>query len=264
TDLLPALHGGPGRPAQPGLPGPGAGSHSQGLHPGPVPGGCRGGGQRADLAEGGGRDLQGLRGLRRLPGESVGGRHALCGAGGAAVELGSLGAALPPSLIPSLQGCMNNVTFGNEHVGYYETVAGGAGAGPHWHGRSGVHTHMTNTRITDPEILEKRYPVILRCFELRRGSGGSGRFRGGDGVIRELLFREEVMLSVLSERRAFCPYGLHGDPNPAAPRPLPTPSNCPAPCGIPVCPPSTLPLSPIYPPSDPPSTLPLSPIYPPS
>ncbi|XP_025070029.1 5-oxoprolinase [Alligator sinensis] len=70
------------------------------------------------------------------------------------------------------QGCMNNVTFGNERVGYYETVAGGAGAGPSWHGRSGVHTHMTNTRITDPEILEQRYPVVLQRFELCRGSGG--------------------------------------------------------------------------------------------
>ncbi|NXJ55821.1 OPLA oxoprolinase, partial [Spizaetus tyrannus] len=100
------------------------------------------------------------------------------------------------------QGCMNNVTFGNERVGYYETVAGGAGAGPRWHGRSGVHTHMTNTRITDPEILEQRYPVVLQRFELRRGSGGAGRCRGGDGVIRELLFREDMVLSVLSERRA--------------------------------------------------------------
>nr|XP_058899190.1 5-oxoprolinase isoform X3 [Kogia breviceps] len=108
------------------------------------------------------------------------------------------------------QGCMNNVTLGNAHVGYYETVAGGAGAGPGWHGRSGVHSHMTNTRITDPEILESRYPVILRRFELRRGSGGRGRFRGGDGVIRELLFREEALLSVLTERRTFQPYGLMG------------------------------------------------------
>lgn len=108
------------------------------------------------------------------------------------------------------QGCMNNVTLGNAHMGYYETVAGGAGAGPGWQGRSGVHTHMTNTRITDPEILESRYPVILRRFELRPGSGGRGRFRGGDGVIRELLFREEALLSVLTERRAFRPYGLHG------------------------------------------------------
>ncbi|XP_067146152.1 5-oxoprolinase [Apteryx mantelli] len=108
------------------------------------------------------------------------------------------------------QGCMNNVTFGNERVGYYETVAGGAGAGPRWHGRSGVHTHMTNTRITDPEILEQRYPVVLRRFELSRGSGGAGRFRGGDGVLRELLFREDAVLSVLSERRAVRPYGLQG------------------------------------------------------
>ncbi|XP_062987330.1 5-oxoprolinase [Elgaria multicarinata webbii] len=108
------------------------------------------------------------------------------------------------------QGCMNNVTFGNERVGYYETVAGGAGAGPSWHGRSGVHSHMTNTRITDPEILEKRYPVILRCFHLLQGTGGGGQFRGGDGVCRELQFREEMVLSVLSERRAFRPYGLQG------------------------------------------------------
>ncbi|XP_077209596.1 5-oxoprolinase isoform X2 [Paroedura picta] len=112
--------------------------------------------------------------------------------------------------IPLNQGCMNNITFGNEHVSYYETVAGGAGAGPGWHGRSGVHTHMTNTRITDPEILEKRYPVILRCFEVARGTGGAGQFRGGDSVRRELQFREQMVLSVLSERRAFRPYGLHG------------------------------------------------------
>lgn len=108
------------------------------------------------------------------------------------------------------QGCMNNVTFGNERVGYYETVAGGAGAGPGWHGRGGVHSHMTNTRITDPEILEKRYPVVLQRFSLRPASGGMGCFRGGDGVIRELLFREEVILSVLTERRATRPYGLKG------------------------------------------------------
>lgn len=108
------------------------------------------------------------------------------------------------------QGCMNNITFGNDSVGYYETVAGGAGAGPHWHGQSGVHTHMTNTRITDPEILEKRYPVILQQFQINKGTGGRGNFHGGDGVIRRLLFRERVVLSVLSERRAFRPYGLYG------------------------------------------------------
>uniref|UniRef100_A0A670ZUS2 5-oxoprolinase, ATP-hydrolysing n=1 Tax=Pseudonaja textilis TaxID=8673 RepID=A0A670ZUS2_PSETE len=110
----------------------------------------------------------------------------------------------------SSQGCMNNVTFGNERISYYETVAGGAGAGPHWHGRSGVHSHMTNTRITDPEILEKRYPVVLRTFQLAPNTGGAGLFRGGDGVRRELQFREEMVLSVLSERRAFQPYGLQG------------------------------------------------------
>ncbi|XP_007444496.1 5-oxoprolinase, partial [Python bivittatus] len=108
------------------------------------------------------------------------------------------------------QGCMNNVTFGNEHVGYYETVAGGAGAGPHWHGRSGVQSHMTNTRITDPEILEKRYPVVLQTFQLAPNTGGAGQFRGGDGIRREFQFREEMVLSVLSERRAFQPYGLRG------------------------------------------------------
>ncbi|GAA6088034.1 5-oxoprolinase [Tachysurus ichikawai] len=108
------------------------------------------------------------------------------------------------------QGCMNNITFGNEKCGYYETVGGGAGAGPGWNGRSGVHSHMTNTRITDPEILEKRYPVVLEQFSLQAGSGGRGRYHGGDGVIRKLFFRDEVILSVLTERRSTRPYGLHG------------------------------------------------------
>lgn len=84
---------------------------------------------------------------------------------------------------------MNNFTFGDGGMGYYETIAGGAGAGPSWHGRSGVHTHMTNTRITDPEILERRYPVVLKQFRLREGSGGDGQWRGGDGVIREVSRR---------------------------------------------------------------------------
>uniref|UniRef100_A0A8C5C157 5-oxoprolinase, ATP-hydrolysing n=1 Tax=Gadus morhua TaxID=8049 RepID=A0A8C5C157_GADMO len=108
------------------------------------------------------------------------------------------------------QGCMNNISFGNETSGYYETVAGGAGAGPSWHGRSGVHSHMTNTRITDPEILEKRYPVVLEQFSLRSGSGGAGKYSGGEGVIRKLLFREKVVLSVLTERRSTRPYGIMG------------------------------------------------------
>lgn len=114
------------------------------------------------------------------------------------------------------QGCMNNISFGSEKVGYYETVAGGAGAGPGWNGRSGVHSHMTNTRITDPEILEKRYPVILEKFSLRPNSGGEGKYLGGDGVIRKLMFRNKVVLSVLTERRTFRPYGLHGGEDGAA------------------------------------------------
>uniref|UniRef100_A0A914BYY1 5-oxoprolinase n=1 Tax=Acrobeloides nanus TaxID=290746 RepID=A0A914BYY1_9BILA len=108
------------------------------------------------------------------------------------------------------QGCMNNITFGDEKMGYYETIAGGAGAGDGWNGRSGVHTHMTNTRITDPEILESRYPIILRKFCLRSKSGGEGKFRGGDGVSRYLQFRRPLQLSVLTERRVFAPYGLNG------------------------------------------------------
>mmetsp|Transcript_14115 Transcript_14115/g.30617 ORF Transcript_14115/g.30617 Transcript_14115/m.30617 type:complete len:1326 (+) Transcript_14115:84-4061(+) len=108
------------------------------------------------------------------------------------------------------QGCMNNFTFGDEGMGYYETIAGGAGAGPGWHGCSGVHTHMTNTRITDPEILERRYPVVLHRFELRPGSGGSGKWRGGDGVVREVEALRPLSAGILSERRAVRPFGLQG------------------------------------------------------
>ena len=93
------------------------------------------------------------------------------------------------------QGCCNNITFGDEKFGYYETVAGGAGAGPSWHGRSGVHVHMTNTRLTDPEILEKRYPVWLKEFHLRQGSGGRGLYKGGDGVLRAMQFLAPLTLS---------------------------------------------------------------------
>jgi 5-oxoprolinase (ATP-hydrolysing) len=108
------------------------------------------------------------------------------------------------------QGCMNNFTFGNDRFGYYETIGGGAGAGPTWHGQTGVHTHMTNTRITDPEILERRYPLLLREFAIRNGSGGEGRHRGGDGLIREVEFLEPLNMAILSERRVFAPYGLEG------------------------------------------------------
>ncbi len=108
------------------------------------------------------------------------------------------------------QGCMNNLTFGNSDFGYYETIGGGAGAGPGWHGQSGVHTHMTNTRITDPEILESRYPVLLREFSIRKGSGGAGLYRGGDGLIREIEFLKPLNVAILSERRVYPPYGLEG------------------------------------------------------
>ncbi|KAI8094826.1 Hydantoinase B/oxoprolinase-domain-containing protein [Gilbertella persicaria] len=119
------------------------------------------------------------------------------------------------------QGCCNNLTFGKGGKskdgqvvagwGYYETIAGGSGAGPTWEGVSGVHTHMTNTRITDPEILERRYPVILHQFAIRPHSGGQGHHRGGDGVIREIEFLEDgIQVSILSERRVYSPYGLEG------------------------------------------------------
>ncbi|KAK6219380.1 hypothetical protein LQW54_002110 [Pestalotiopsis sp. IQ-011] len=118
------------------------------------------------------------------------------------------------------QGDCNNLTFGfggnvtgEKEVrgfGYYETIAGGSGAGPHWEGTSGVHTHMTNTRITDSEVFERRYPVILREFSLREGSGGKGQHKGGDGVIRDIEFRIPVQVSILSERRVYKPYGLAG------------------------------------------------------
>ena len=111
-------------------------------------------------------------------------------------------------------GCMANLTFGydegDKSLGFYETIAGGAGAGPTWIGCDGTQTNMTNTRSTDPEIMERRYPVILRQFSIRTGSGGQGQHRGGDGVIRELEFRRPVTCSILSERRVYQPYGMHG------------------------------------------------------
>jgi 5-oxoprolinase (ATP-hydrolysing) len=108
------------------------------------------------------------------------------------------------------QGTMNNVLFGNDRFGYYETVCGGTGAGPGWHGADAVHSHMTNTRITDPELLEHRYPVRLERFAIRRGSGGAGRFHGGDGAVREITFLEPVSLSILSQHRTAGPIGMAG------------------------------------------------------
>jgi len=112
--------------------------------------------------------------------------------------------------VAASQGTMNNVAFGDARFGYYETIGGGAGAGRGFDGASGVHTHMTNTRITDPEVLESRHPVRLLEFSLRRGSGGAGRWCGGDGLVRAYEFLAPVALSLLSERRATAPYGLDG------------------------------------------------------
>jgi len=108
------------------------------------------------------------------------------------------------------QGTMNNVVFGDARRSYYETVCGGSGATARGEGASAVHTHMTNTRITDPEVLEHRYPVRLERFAVRAGSGGAGRFRGGDGVVREIVFLEPMSLSLLTQHRTTGPYGLAG------------------------------------------------------
>jgi 5-oxoprolinase (ATP-hydrolysing) len=108
------------------------------------------------------------------------------------------------------QGTMNNFTFGNERYQYYETIAGGSGAGPGYDGASGVQTHMTNSRLTDPEVLETRFPVLLREFAIRRGSGGAGAQRGGDGLVRRVEFREPMTVAILSNHRRVAPFGLAG------------------------------------------------------
>jgi 5-oxoprolinase (ATP-hydrolysing) len=118
--------------------------------------------------------------------------------------LGALGACA------ASQGTMNNFTFGNARHQYYETICGGAGAGPGFDGASAVHTHMTNSRLTDPEILEWRYPVRVRRFEIRLGSGGRGARRGGDGVVREIEFLEPMQAAILANRRRVPPFGLAG------------------------------------------------------
>jgi 5-oxoprolinase (ATP-hydrolysing) len=121
------------------------------------------------------------------------------------VLLGALG------LAAASQGTMNNLLFGDATFGYYETICGGSGATRDADGCDAVHTHMTNTRLTDPEVLERRYPVRVRAFTIRRGSGGAGRKRGGDGVVRRLEFLRPLEVSILSQRRGpYPPYGLEG------------------------------------------------------
>jgi len=113
-------------------------------------------------------------------------------------------------VMAAAQGSMNNFTFGNARYQYYETVGGGSGAGPGFDGADVVQTHMTNSRLTDPEVLEWRYPVRLESFEIRRGSGGRGRWRGGDGAIRRLRFLEPMTAAILSGHRLVRPHGMAG------------------------------------------------------
>jgi 5-oxoprolinase (ATP-hydrolysing) len=112
--------------------------------------------------------------------------------------------------VAAAQGTMNNFIWGNDRHQYYETVCGGAGATARRDGCDAVHTHMTNSRLTDPEVLEWRYPVVLETFHVRRGSGGTGAHRGGDGTVRRVRFGEAMQVNVLSSRRSVQPYGVDG------------------------------------------------------
>jgi len=111
---------------------------------------------------------------------------------------------------------MNNFTFGNDRYQYYETVAGGSGAGPDFDGADVVQTHMTNSRLTDPEVLEWRFPVRLESFEIRDGSGGRGRRRGGHGAVRRVRFLEPMTAAILSGHRLVQPHGMAGGESGAA------------------------------------------------
>ena len=113
-------------------------------------------------------------------------------------------------VLAASQGTMNNLTFGDERVQYYETIAGGAGAGPGFEGCDAVQTHMTNSRLTDPEILEARFPVLLREFSIRRGSGGKGRYVGGNGSVRRIEFRAPLSGALLANHRRIAPFGMDG------------------------------------------------------
>ena len=108
------------------------------------------------------------------------------------------------------QGTMNNFTFGNPRYQYYETICGGSGAGIDFDGTDAVQTHMTNSRLTDPEVLEWRFPVLLEEFSIRPNSGGVGKHRGGNGIIRRIRFLETMTAGILSGHRQVPPFGLHG------------------------------------------------------
>ncbi len=148
-------------------------------------------------------------------------RPAACGAGNVETSmrivdalLGALAQALPEEIPAASQGTMNNVAMGGVHEGrawsYYETLGGGAGAGPHRHGASAIHTHMTNTLNTPIESLELHYPLRVLRYQIRRGSGGLGRHRGGDGLIREYQFLAPAEVTLIGERRRRGPWGLRG------------------------------------------------------
>ncbi len=113
-------------------------------------------------------------------------------------------------VMAAAQGTMNNFTFGNDRYQYYETICGGSGAGQNFHGTDAVQTHMTNSRLTDPEVLEWRFPVLVEEFAIRHGSGGVGKYSGGNGVIRRIKFRESMTAAILSGHRLIAPFGLNG------------------------------------------------------
>ncbi|VXD13281.1 hydantoinase B/oxoprolinase family protein [Planktothrix paucivesiculata] len=114
------------------------------------------------------------------------------------------------NVMSASQGTMNNFTFGNQNYQYYETICGGSGAGINYHGTDAVHTHMTNSRLTDPEVLEWRYPILLEEFSIRENSGGLGQFNGGNGIVRKVKFLEPMTAAILSEHRIIPPFGLNG------------------------------------------------------
>jgi 5-oxoprolinase (ATP-hydrolysing) len=117
------------------------------------------------------------------------------------------------NMMAAAQGTMNNLTIGNAQYQYYETICGGSGAGPSFNGCDAVQTHMTNSRLTDPEVLESRFPLRLTRFAIRKNSGGKGRYRGGNGVVRELEFTQPMSASILSNRRVIAPFGADGGDN---------------------------------------------------
>ena len=114
------------------------------------------------------------------------------------------------NVMAAAQGTMNNLTFGNDQYQYYETICGGSGAGPGFHGTSAVHTHMTNSLMTDHEVLEHRFPVLIKAFSIREKSGGQGQWHGGDGVVRQLEFLTPMTAAIVANRRNIPPYGLAG------------------------------------------------------